>query len=417
MEHLNGYINMKFLKTIAVSEFKKLLDDIPRIILEEEIISIDKSFNRILYEEVKSSIDVPHFRKSRMDGYVVIAEDTFSAEEDNLIDLELIENIQAGDIPQKPLSQGQCSYIATGAAIPDNADAVVMVEFSEKAQNKISISKAVTPGTYIIGIGHDVKKGDIICQKDRLIDLPTMGILSACGIKEILVYKKPIVSLISTGNEIVTHEEKNLEIGKIYDINSVVLKRAIKNTGVVVKYLGIAKDIYEDLKNLIEKGIKESDIVILSGGTSKGEGDLGPKVLEDYKDIEIMVHGVRIKPGKPIIFCKLSTKMIFILPGYPTSALSCFYVFIDNFLRKMSRYPLKETFSKKLEIGERIYSTVGRHEFKAVKIQEENGIKKLYPIKTGSEAISTLFFADGYIEIEELEQIIDKGEMRRVYYF
>lgn len=408
---------MKFLKTIAVSEFKKILDDIPRLELKDELISIDRSYNRVLSKDVKAPIDVPHFRKSKMDGYAVIAEDTFSAEEDNLIDLELIEKIPAGKKPEKKLNKGQCSYVATGAAIPDKANAVVMVEFTDVEQEKVSISKAVTPGTDIIGIGHDIKSGNIICKKDRLIDLPTIGILSACGIKEITVYRKLIIALISTGDEIVPTEEKNLEIGKIYDINSVVLKRAIKNTGVLVNYLGIAKDTYEDLKDLIEKGLKESDIVILSGGTSKGEGDLGPKVLEGYNNIEIMVHGVRIKPGKPIIFCKLGAKIIFVLPGYPTSALSCFYVFIENFLRKMSRYPLKEVFSKEMETGERIYSTVGRHEFKAVQIREENGVERIYPIKTGSEAISTLFYADGYIEIEELEQIIDKGEERRVFYF
>jgi putative molybdopterin biosynthesis protein len=195
------------------------------------------------------------------------------------------------------------------------------------------------------------------------------------------------------------------------------LKKAIENTGVLVNYLGIINDNYEELKSALDKALETSDIVILSGGTSKGEGDLGPQVLENYDDIEIMVHGVKIKPGKPIIFTKLKNKIIFILPGYPTSALSCFYVFIDNFLRKISGFPLRERFSKEIEVGERIYSTVGRHEFKAVKIKEEDGIKKIFPIKTGSEAMSTIFHADGYIEIEELESIIERGDKRRIYFF
>ncbi|MFW9896682.1 MAG: molybdenum cofactor synthesis domain-containing protein, partial [Candidatus Thorarchaeota archaeon] len=245
----------------------------------------------------------------------------------------------------------------------------------------------------------------------------TMGILASVGSKEIWVYKKPIVSLLSTGNEIVSHDVNNLEIGKIYDVNSVVLKKAIENTGVIVQYLGIIKDDYNELKNVIDKALKVSDIIILSGGTSKGEGDLGPQVLEKYDNIELMIHGVKIKPGKPIIFAKLNEKMIFILPGYPTSALSCFYVFIDKFLRKLSGFPLREVYSKELEVGERIYSTVGRHEFKAMKIIEENGIKKIFPIKTGSEAMSTIFNADGYIEIEELESIIEKGDKRRINFF
>ncbi len=408
---------MKFLKTISVDEFKIILDSIPRLKVEEEIVSIGESFNRILSRDIESKIDVPHFRKSRMDGYAVLAEDTFGAEEDNLIELEIIEAIQAGDIPQKRLKKGQCSYVATGAAVPGNADGVVMVEFSERQENKVSISKAITPGTYVIEIGHDVKKGSTILKKDTLIDLATMGIFASCGIKGVWVYTQPTVSLMSTGNELVSQEVKNLEIGKIYDVNSVVLRKAIENTGVLVKFLGVIKDNYDELKNGIEKALENSDIVILSGGTSKGEGDLGPKVLEGYNDIEILIHGVKIKPGKPIIFAKVKKKIIFILPGYPTSALSCFYVFIDNFLRKMSGYPLRDKFSKEFEIGERIYSTVGRHEFKAVKIKEEKGIKKIFPIKTGSEAISTMFYADGYIEIEELESIIDKGDKRKVYFF
>ncbi len=403
---------MKFLKAISVNEFKEILKNVPKLNLNDQDIPLEKSFNRVLSRDIKSEIDVPHFRKSRMDGYAVIAKNTFGADEDNTIILELIEIIQAGDMPQKKLSKGQCSYIATGAAMPENADGVVMVEFTEKEGNKIEISKSVTPGTYVIGIGHDAKKGDIICKKDSLIDLPTIGILSACGVNEVSVYNKPVVTLISTGDELVTHDEKELPIGKIYDINSIVLKRAIKNTGVEVRYLGIAQDNFEDLDHKINDGFKVSDVVILSGGTSKGEGDLGPNVLNSYKGIEIMVHGVRIKPGKPIIFSKIKEKILFILPGYPTSALSCFFVFIDDFLRRMSGYPLRKKSTQLLEVGERIYSTIGRYEFKAVKVQEIDGMNKIFPIKTGSEAISTLFYSDGYIEIDELEEIIEKGDMK-----
>jgi molybdenum cofactor synthesis domain-containing protein len=408
---------MKFLKVISVDEFKKILNSIQKVEMGEELVNLDDSFNRIISKDLISNINVPHFRKSRMDGYAVIAEDTFGAEEDNIIELELVETIQAGDIPQKKLHQGQCSYIATGGAVPENSNAVIMVEFTEKRDNKILISKAVSPGTNVIAIGHDIKEGDIIVEKDNLINLATIGILASCGIKKVPVYIKPKVSLLSTGNELVTQDVKKLEIGKIYDVNSFVLRKAIENTGVQLKFLGIVKDNYEDLKNNINMALINSDIIILSGGTSKGEGDLGPKVLEDYNDIEIYVHGVKIKPGKPIIFVKINKKLIFILPGYPTSALSCFYVFLDNFLRRISGYPLRETFAKELEVGERIYSTIGRHEFKAVKIQEENGIKKIFPIKTGSEAVSTIFQSDGYIEIAELESIIEKGEIRKVYFY
>ncbi len=408
---------MKFLKAISVQEFIKILNGIPRLSLDEETMSLDVCFNRVISKDIKSPINVPHFRKSRMDGYSVISTNTFGAEEDNLVSLKLVETVSAGDIPQKKLSNGECSYVATGAAIPENADGVVMVEFTERKGNNVLISKAITPGTYIIEIGHDVKKDQVICKKDTLIGLTTMGILSSCGKYKVPVYKKINVSLLSTGNELVDYETENLEIGKTFDVNSNVLKQAIENTGVNVKFMGLIKDDFHELKSAIDKSFSQSDIVILSGGTSKGEGDLGPKVLEKYENIETMVHGVRIKPGKPIIFGKIEKKIIFILPGYPTSSLSCFYVFIEDFLRRMSGRPLKEKTSKLLEIGERIYSTVGRHEFKAVKIQDVNGTKKIFPIKTGSEAISTLFNADGYIQIDELEGIIEKGDKKKFYTF
>ena len=408
---------MKFLETISVEELKSILNSISNLELDEEIINLEDCFNRVLSKDIKSNINVPHFRKSRMDGFAVIAEDTFGAEEDNIFSLKFIEMINAGEVPQKKLKKGQCSYVATGAAIPEGANAVVMVEFTEREGDKVEISKAITPGTHIINIGHDIKKDQIICEKNRFIDLATIGILSSCGIDKVPVYKKPLVSLISTGNEIVSHQVKDLVIGKIYDVNSVVLRKAIENTGVKVNFLGIIRDNFKELKNTIDEALKLSDVVILSGGTSKGEGDLLPQVLENYDNVEILIHGVKIKPGKPLIFAKLSNKIIFVLPGYPTSALSCYYVFIENFLRRMSGYPLKEKDSNVLEVGERIYSTVGRHEFKTVKIQEIDGKKKIFPIKTGTEAISTMFYADGYIEIEELESIIEKGDKRRVYYF
>ncbi|MFX1259392.1 MAG: gephyrin-like molybdotransferase Glp [Promethearchaeota archaeon] len=408
---------MKYLKTIGVKELKKILDSIPKINLEKETISLDQAFNRVLSEDVISNIDVPHFRKSRMDGYAVIAEDTFTAEENNIITLQLIETIRAGEKPQKELKSRQCSYVATGAAIPEGSNGVIMVEFTEKRDNKIYISKAITPGTYIINIGCDIKKGQVVVHKDSLIDLTTIGVLASCGINHIQVYKKPIVSLISTGDELVSLNIKDLDIGKIYDVNSSVLKKAIENAGAEVTFLGIIEDKLESLNKTVDLALNSSDIVILSGGTSKGEGDLGPKILENYKEIEIFVHGVRIKPGKPIIFAKIKNKIVFILPGYPTSALSCYYIFIENFLRRMSGLPLKEKNSKELEIAERIYSTVGRYEFKTVKIKEVDGIKKIFPIQTGSEAISTMFYADGYIEIDELEAIVEKGDKKRVYFF
>jgi len=230
---------MKFLQTIKVEEFLNILEAIPKVKTTEEIIILEEAYNRVLFSDIISPIDVPHFRKSRMDGYAVIAENTFLAEEDNFIEFELIETIPAGEKPQKQLSTGQCSYVATGAAIPEGADGVVMVEFSEKIEDKILISKAITPGTHIIEIGHDIQKEQIIVKKDRLIDLATLGVLASCGIRELSVYEKLKVGLISTGNEMFSDNVAELEIGKIFDVNSIILKKGIENTGVSVEFYGI----------------------------------------------------------------------------------------------------------------------------------------------------------------------------------
>ncbi|MBN1803196.1 MAG: molybdopterin molybdotransferase MoeA [Candidatus Lokiarchaeota archaeon] len=408
---------MKFLKTISVSELKTLLFKITPLVLGEVKLPLDDAFGRILSRDIESPIDVPHFRKSRMDGYAVIASDTFPASEDKSVDLVLVDHVQAGAVPKKEIQKGQCAYVATGAAIPEGADAVVMVEFTERTDNIVSTTQSVTPDTHIVKVGHDIPKGKLICKKNELISVSMVGLLSSCGMDEIWVYKKPKISLISTGNELVSSEIKHLDIGKIYDINSRVLKISLQNAGAEVEYLGIVKDSFETLKNAIDHGLSCCDITILSGGTSKGEGDFAPQVLEGYQDIEIMVHGVRIKPGKPFIFARIGLKLVFVLPGYPTSALSCYYIFVEDFIRRMAGYPLRDKNSISLEVGERIYSTIGRHEFKPVKIDVIEGQKKVFPIQTGSEAISTLFNADGYIEIEELESIVEKGDVRTVYFF
>ncbi|MEJ2294050.1 MAG: hypothetical protein P8Y23_04715, partial [Candidatus Lokiarchaeota archaeon] len=172
---------MKFFKTVGVDELKNLLNSIQKIDLEQEQIPIDQAFNRVLAQEIISKIEVPHFRKSRMDGYAVLAEDTFNADENNEIPLKLIEVIKAGDKPSIPLKRGQCSYVATGSAIPDGANGVVMVEYTERKEDMIYVSQAITPGTYVINIGHDIKKDQVIISKNTLVDLPTIGVLASCG--------------------------------------------------------------------------------------------------------------------------------------------------------------------------------------------------------------------------------------------
>jgi len=353
---------------------------------DNEAIPLENALHRVLAEDIIASIDVPHFRKAAMDGYAVNAVTTFGA----------------SNTHPKVLQKNKYIEIVTGAPMPQKMDAVVMVEYTEKYDDTLRCSKAVTPGENVIPVGSDITKGTVLLQKGSQLNPRSIGVLASQRIKKIRVKKKPVIAYFSTGNEILSLNEKLTE-GKIFDINSFTIENALLELRCETINLGIVKDEKEAIKKKILEGTEKADFVLLSGGSSLGKRDY---IVESVQDLgEVLVHGIAVKPGKPTLIGKVNNKLVLGLPGYPTSALSNFYILVVPLIERMvSRTSKKNTITAPL--SKKIVSTIGRYEFLAVKIEN----KKAVPVQKGSSAITTLAEADGFIEIDENTEVLNKGE-------
>lgn len=413
-----------------------------------------EALGRIASTDIFSTLDIPPFDRATMDGYAVIASDTFYAAEDNPSLLIVKGYIQAGEFPSSSqyLGKGYCMGISTGAPLPKGANAVVKVENTsdheeggEGAGGKnrniktVKIYKPVAPAEYIMFAGSDIKRGEKIVVKGTRLTPRETGVLAACGIREVEVRKKPSVAVISTGNELVAPgtQATTLEPGKIYDVNAQTVCDSVREvcsgfgSGCVPVFLGVAKDNLEDLSAKLNESLaKGADVIIFSGGTSAGAGDLLPAAIESFG--EILVHGVDIKPGKPFVLGMVQGKPVFGLPGNPTSALVTFNLFVAPLLRRISGdyfYKGREGKQKdrrkkvKATAAVRIFSEKGRNEYVLVKVNlaktkpAEEGNLLAYPILTGSGAITTLSNADGYIFVEKGKEIVEEGEEVEVEVF
>jgi molybdopterin molybdotransferase len=366
-----------------------------------EIIPIQDALDRVLAEDVLADRFVPPFDRSAMDGYAVIAEDTFGAEKQQVL-LTLDGVIHAGEVSEITVVKGHCLQIATGSPIPGGADAVVMVEFTEQRGQQILITKPVYPGANISRRGEDISEGDIVLSKGSILSPAKIGTLTALGRTQVTVYQKPSVSVIATGTEIVPPGEPLLP-GQIYDVNSYTLEAILKNNGATVIRHPIITDDSNQLADELEKAL-ESDMIIFSGGSSVGEKDLLANVLENSG--EVLFHGVQIKPGKPTLFGIARQKPVIGMPGHPTSCLSNAYIFIVPAIRKMARLPPDTERVVKARMSKRIVSSSGRKQFLTVRL--ENGIA--YPVFKHSGAITSMAQADGYIMLPVNLDVIEEGE-------
>ncbi len=391
----------EFLNITDLEEVQDIINDIP-FKTKTERIGLKKAHRRVLAEDVCANIHLPPYDRVSMDGYAVKAEDSFGASEDDPSILKLLETVRAGEVARMNVENGTCIEVSTGSPLPEGADAVVMIEYSEVKDGKVHIYDDVTMGQNIAKRGSDIKKGELLLSRGILLSHDKIGVLAAIGVGEIEVYKKPKVAVISTGNEIIEYEQA-MQYGKIYDINSATITQAVKSCGCVPIFTGIVKDDFEDLKKNIKKHV-DADVIITSGGTSAGAGDVLRPVLDDIG--EVFVHGVAIKPGKPTIIGMMNDKPIFGLPGYPAAALIVFHVLVAPYLRKMaSRSSIKRSNILKLKIARRYHSSRGRHQFVLVKVDGDTA----YPILKDSGAITAIAEANGYFEIAKNVEIVMEG--------
>jgi putative molybdopterin biosynthesis protein len=401
-----------FRKLMTFDEAKKAINLHLKIEpLGTEEISLLEVHNRVLAEDVTSTLDIPPFNRSTVDGYAVRAEDTFGAEENQPIKLKVCGVVNVGEPPKISVAKGEATEIATGAPVPEGADAVVMIEDAEMENDMVSVHSSVTRGENVMKKGTDVKKAGTVLKAGQVLGSREIGVLAALGTAKVKVHMIPSVAVLSTGAE-VTELGKKLPPGKIYDINAYSLSAAVLESGGKPVYLGVVPDNKKELQQALEHALACTDMVITSGGVSVGPRDIMPQTVDSLGKPGLIVCGIAVKPGKPTTIALIGRKPVFSLPGHPTSALLMFHLLARPVIRFLSGRPAKETATVKALAGTRMFSAKGRRTFVMVKLKRDGSNQLIAkPVETGvSGAITTLANADGFVEIPENQQFVDKDE-------
>ncbi|MFP3318044.1 MAG: molybdopterin biosynthesis protein [Thermoplasmata archaeon] len=373
----------------------------------EESVHLKQALGRVLSKEIFAMVDSPPFDRSEVDGYAVNHLDLVGADESNPLKLKIIGKSVVSKIPEFYIERGECAEISTGAPIPKGATAVVMVEYTKRTENEVIFYKSVSSGENIAFAGSDVMMGDTTLRKGTVINSRHIAVLASLGFKYVYVFKKLNVGIISTGNEIVEPGEI-LPPGNIFDINQYSIGARLQELGVNVNYYGIVKDDYNSIRDIILKALEENDIVITSGSTSAGEGDVIYRVIGDMG--ELIVHGLKIKPGKPTIAGIVNQKLVFGLPGFPFSSIVAFEFFVRRIISMMSG--INDSPQKiRGELAVRVNSSKNFSEFIPVSIISRNGKYRVYPVYGNSGSVSTMLYADGIMNINEGTNFIDENEL------
>jgi molybdopterin molybdotransferase len=387
---------------LPFEEAKRIIEANIEPINRVEIIGIDDCLGRVLAEDVSATLSIPSLDRAAVDGYAVKARDTSDASQANPKVLSLVGELRVKETPRKSVKTGECIQLATGAAMPEDADAVVRVEDTEEENKRVKVFKPAYSKANIAQKGEDIKEGELILRQGSVLDPGKIGVLASQGISRIRVYEKPKVAILPTGEE-VSEIGKGLKRGQIYDINSHTLSSVVRGNGCISIGFGIVGDDAEKMKSAIEEALK-SDLVVISGGSSVGKRDLLTDVLHGWG--EILFHGLQIRPGMPILFGKIDDKSVFGMPGFPTSCLLTAHLFVAPAIRKMAHLPPKRQEMVKARLSQETPSTSGRRQFFTVRLEGDTAI----PVYKESGDITSMSQADGYIEIPEDITLLEKGE-------
>ena len=399
-----------FGKTIPIEEARAIIDRVVRPLERTESVPLDQANGRVLAEDLISNADVPPFARAAMDGYAVRAEDTAGASPATPRRLRRIETIYTGQVPQKRVEQGECAAIATGAPLPEGADAVVMVEETDSDGSGAVLVFVPAFARQNIGRqGADIQQGQRVLVNGAMLNASRLGAVAALGLTTIEVYAKPRVAVLSTGNEIVDPGQP-LAPGQIYDVNRVTVSAVVSDNGGIPIPYRTAADTLEDLSRALDECLAQ-DVVVFSGGSSVGERDLVLDAISARG--EILFHGIAVKPGKPTAFGFVGGKLFFGMPGYPTSCLSNAYILLAPALRRLARLPQRIVRPLQMPLAARVLSAPGRHQFYSVRI--ENGAA--VPAFKASGDITSMSQADGYIEIPADVEVVEAGTVVEVKLF
>jgi putative molybdopterin biosynthesis protein len=409
----------QFLEVVAPEEararFNKHLD---LALLSAERVALADVLGRVLAADIKAPIDVPPFDRSNVDGFAVRAADIAGASDANLQRLMLNEEVLAcGVAPKLSVAPDTATTIATGGMLPRGADAVVMIEQTELIETNagpaIEVRRAAAPGQFISFAGSDIARGETLLRRGSVLGSREIGMLAACGLAEIDVVRRPKVAVLSTGDELVAPGGQ-LPPGGVYDSNAAILAAAVTEAGGEPVSFGVFADDVAVLEKGVRAALARCDIVVLSGGTSKGAGDLSHRVVSKLGKPGIVVHGVALKPGKPLCLAVAEEKPIIVLPGFPTSAIFTFHAFVVPIIRAYAGLPPEAARTIEATIPVRVPSELGRHEFVLVALVEGEQGPVALPAGKGSGSVTSFSQADGFIEIDALATALDAGTHARV---
>ena len=385
--------------------------------LSSENVSLEESLHRVLAEEVISTVEVPEFPRSTVDGFALKAKDTYGASEKNPGIVRVVGEIQMGQVSGLVVNDGEAVRVATGGMVPIGADAVEMVEYTEWIDSRtIHISKTLSPLENVIQKGEDIKAGELLLQNGHAVRPQDIGLMAGIGKTEVQVFLRPRVAIISSGDEIIPIK-KTPEPGQIRDINRYAIAAMIRETGGISIFLGTAKDRFEAIREKMEEGLRESDMVIITGGSSVGTLDLTLDVLQSFAGTEILVHGVSVRPGKPTLIADVGGKPFLGLPGHPVSAMVIFHLFGKPMLKTLAGLCKEEGFRQRrtrAKASRNIPSVAGREDYARVMLEEKDGTLWAHPLFGKSGAVAHLSQADGLLKIGINEEGIEEGEEAEV---
>lgn len=396
----------------ATTRFQKHLRMRP---LGAETVPLSQALGRVMARTVIADVDVPGFDRSSVDGFAVRADDTAGASERQPRRLALnAEILTPGTVPVITIQPGTATLIATGGMVPRGADAVVMVEHTETHEEDdatfIDVRRAAASGQFIAFAGSDLARGETVLRAGQLLTSREIGMLAAVGIATVEVWRRPRVAIISTGDEIIA-PGKPIRPGAVYDSNAAIIAAAVEEAGGISKPLGIGPDDEILLSRLVDEGLAAADIVVMSGGTSKGAGDLCYRAVALFNDPGIVVHGVSLKPGKPLCLAVTGGKPIVILPGFPTSAIFTFHEFVAPVIRALAGRPADRAEQLPAVLPVRVASERGRTEYLLVSLVRgtDDGSLTAYPAGKGSGAVTAFSQADGFIAIGQHAEAVAAG--------
>jgi len=408
-----------FFKVLAPQEALRLLLAVDPV--GSETIASVQARGRVLAEDLHSAVDLPHFHRAAMDGYAVKAQDTFGASQSLPAYLNLAGVVEMGKEAVQSLRSGEAMRISTGGMMPPDADAVVMVEYTDETERgQVEIHRGVSPCQNVIQIGDDIKKGELVFAKGRRLRAHDLGALTGVGISSIAVYKRPRIALISTGDEIVDADAEP-KPGQVRNINQHSLAGLIEEAGAELRDWGVVGDDREQLTRALGAALAWGDAVLLSGGSSMGAKDIALETILSFADAEFIFHGISVAPGKPTIFAKACGKPILGLPGYPVSALVIFDLFGAPMLRRLGgeNADRLQGFARTLRarLKTNIASQLGREDYVRVTLERDGAQFIATPLPSKSGAIFTLVKADGMVRIEMNQDGLEQGEEVAVILF